>query len=160
MKELPDYVPFPAQAKPPLRSIFTAASDDALDLLSAMLTFNPLKRITAKQVSFAVSLAKFFNYAFRPWNTFTSNPRLCQLHQKNFPVPARRLKSNQQWLRVSLTSIKSKITLEVYFNLQIRTKTITLKTSDFRSNLISLQSLLSVKGQLRLPRLLAVLWPL
>ncbi len=51
MKELPDYVPFPAQAKPPLRSIFTAASDDALDLLSAMLTFNPLKRITAKQVN-------------------------------------------------------------------------------------------------------------
>lgn len=68
MKELPDYVPFPPQAKPPLRTIFTAASDDALDLLAAMLTFNPLKRITARQVSnsclFIAIASRFTHYHF------------------------------------------------------------------------------------------------
>lgn len=49
MKDLPDYVSFQAQPRPPLRSIFTAASDDSLDLLERMLTFNPAKRITAKE---------------------------------------------------------------------------------------------------------------
>ena len=48
MKELPDYVPFPVQIKPPLKSIFTAASSDALDLLEKLLTFNPAKRISAR----------------------------------------------------------------------------------------------------------------
>lgn len=48
MKELPDYVPFPPQPKPPLRSIFTAAPDDALNLLEQLLTLNPAKRISAR----------------------------------------------------------------------------------------------------------------
>ena len=46
---MPDYVPFTQQPKTPLRSIFTAASDDALDLLESLLTFNPAKRPTAKE---------------------------------------------------------------------------------------------------------------
>lgn len=47
LKLLPDYVAFPPQPKVPLRSIFNAASDDALDLLEKMLTYDPLERITA-----------------------------------------------------------------------------------------------------------------
>lgn len=49
MRVLPDYVAFPPQAKPPLKSIFNAAPDDALDLLERMLTFDPLRRITARE---------------------------------------------------------------------------------------------------------------
>ena len=47
---MPDYVPFTQQPKTPLRSIFTAASDDALDLLEiGLLTFNPAKRPQPKE---------------------------------------------------------------------------------------------------------------
>lgn len=49
MRLLPDYVAFPPQAKPPLKGIFNAAPDDALDLLEAMLTFDPLRRIAARE---------------------------------------------------------------------------------------------------------------
>jgi len=46
---LPQYMPFTPQEPRALKEMFTGASDDALDLLSAMLRFNPGKRITAKQ---------------------------------------------------------------------------------------------------------------
>ena len=85
MKELPDYVPFPSQPKPPLKSIFTAASDDALDLLSAMLTFNPNKRITARQVSLYTYISFFLK--FRLWNMFTLNRHHFPRHQSIFLVP-------------------------------------------------------------------------
>jgi cyclin-dependent kinase 7 len=49
MKQLKDYVPYEMYPKTNLKSIFSAASDSALDLLAKMLTFDPLKRITAKQ---------------------------------------------------------------------------------------------------------------
>lgn len=47
LTSLPDYVSFPFYPKQPLRQIFTAADSETLDLLSKMLTFDPLKRITA-----------------------------------------------------------------------------------------------------------------
>ncbi|CAD6186329.1 unnamed protein product [Caenorhabditis auriculariae] len=51
MTSLPSYVEIrPDNEKPPeLRQIFTAATPDLLDLLSAMLTFDPTKRCTTTQ---------------------------------------------------------------------------------------------------------------
>ncbi|KND00881.1 CMGC/CDK/CDK7 protein kinase [Spizellomyces punctatus DAOM BR117] len=48
MKELDGYFEFQQYPKPPLRSILTAASPDALNLLEQFLLFDPLKRITAE----------------------------------------------------------------------------------------------------------------
>ena len=49
MKQLPDYIEYTEYQKTPLKRIFTAAPNSALDLLSQMLHFDPNKRITAKQ---------------------------------------------------------------------------------------------------------------
>lgn len=48
-KLLPDYTDFKEYPKQDLRLLFTAASVDAIDLLSSLLMFDPLKRITAEQ---------------------------------------------------------------------------------------------------------------
>jgi len=54
MKSLP--VPssfeFPIYPKTPWGKLFTAAGNDALDLLEKMLTYNPSKRISAQDVRF------------------------------------------------------------------------------------------------------------
>jgi cyclin-dependent kinase 7 len=49
MAYLPDYVEYQYVAAPSPRSLFPMASDDALDLLSKMFTYDPKARITAHQ---------------------------------------------------------------------------------------------------------------
>lgn len=47
VSELPDYIAFHVQPTPPLSRLFTAASEDTLELLDKFLTLNPATRITA-----------------------------------------------------------------------------------------------------------------
>lgn len=49
MVKLPDYFEFAIYPSNPLRSIFTAASPDALDLLDKLLLYNPLQRPSSIQ---------------------------------------------------------------------------------------------------------------
>lgn len=53
MNSLPDYVSFKLFPGTPLEHIFSAASDDLLELLRGLFTFNPCTRITAMQVMLA-----------------------------------------------------------------------------------------------------------
>jgi cyclin-dependent kinase 7 len=49
IKELPGFFEFQRAPGAPLESLFTAASDDALDLMRRLLVFNPLRRATCLQ---------------------------------------------------------------------------------------------------------------
>ncbi|KAL1117596.1 hypothetical protein AAG570_003911 [Ranatra chinensis] len=49
MMTLQDYIQFKTFPGTPLKDIFTAAGDDLLDLISALLAINPLKRINCQQ---------------------------------------------------------------------------------------------------------------
>lgn len=49
MTSLPNYVEFSAHAAPGLSTLFSAAKEDALDLLSKCWTFNPQERISATE---------------------------------------------------------------------------------------------------------------
>ncbi|KAL5543281.1 hypothetical protein UlMin_010991 [Ulmus minor] len=49
MVYLPDYVEYQYAPAPPLRSLFPMASDDTLDLLSKMFTYDPKARISVQQ---------------------------------------------------------------------------------------------------------------
>jgi cyclin-dependent kinase 7 len=46
ISSLPLYVKYPWYPRTSLKSLFTGASDDAIDLLGKMLTYDPLRRIT------------------------------------------------------------------------------------------------------------------
>ena len=48
--KLPGYLKFEPRPKPQLGFLFRAASSEAVDWLTKTLAFNPLKRITARQV--------------------------------------------------------------------------------------------------------------
>lgn len=50
MPLLPDYIPPQQLPRPSLQALFSAASEDALDLLQRLFAYDPLKRITARQV--------------------------------------------------------------------------------------------------------------
>jgi len=48
MRALPDFVEFNHQPTPDKRMLFKGITDDALDLLNRLLTFDPNARITAE----------------------------------------------------------------------------------------------------------------
>ena len=50
MTLLPDYTEYKKQEPPNLRMLFTAAGNDALDLLKKLLLFDPQKRSTGEEV--------------------------------------------------------------------------------------------------------------
>ena len=52
MSSLPDYVAFKSFPGTPLELIFSAATDDLLELLQGLFTFNPSTRTTATQVQY------------------------------------------------------------------------------------------------------------
>lgn len=49
MVYLPDYVEYQYVPAPPLRSLFPMASDDCIDLLAKMFTYDPKSRISVAQ---------------------------------------------------------------------------------------------------------------
>lgn len=49
LKSLPDYFEFKVYQRMPLKTLFTAASQDSLDLLEKMVTYDPLKRPTCEE---------------------------------------------------------------------------------------------------------------
>jgi cyclin-dependent kinase 7 len=67
MKYLQNYVSFEAQQGRTFHELFPAASDQTVDLISRLLTYNPAKRITAKHA------------LQHPY--FTSAPSMTPIHQ-------------------------------------------------------------------------------
>ncbi|ORY70635.1 kinase-like domain-containing protein, partial [Leucosporidium creatinivorum] len=74
-KDLPEFVEFEKKPKQDLRALFSAASAEAIDLLQKLLTYDPRKRITAKEA------------LFHPW--FSSAPR--PTHPSRLPKPTAEL---------------------------------------------------------------------
>ena len=78
--KLPNYVTVGQFPKPPLRDLFTAASADALNLLSKCLIYEPRKRITAKE---ALHHPYFFAL---PYPTHPSKLPKCSTKQDTPPL--------------------------------------------------------------------------
>ncbi|XP_052834552.1 cyclin-dependent kinase 7 isoform X1 [Octopus bimaculoides] len=72
MKELPDYIQFKEFPPNPLSSIFTAASDDLLDLMAELLKMDPLKRATTEK---ALQMPYFSNQPAPSLGTDLPQPR-------------------------------------------------------------------------------------
>lgn len=70
---LPDYVPVGQFPRTPLRDLFTAVSGDALNLLSRCLTYEPPRRIGAREVC----LFLFENYVLHKFWSSTNLNRPC-----------------------------------------------------------------------------------
>ena len=77
--KLPNYCPVGQFPKPPLRDLFTAATADALNLLSRCFTYDPRKRISCKD---ALSHSCFFA---------APNPT----HPSKLPKTAKQLEAKQ-----------------------------------------------------------------
>jgi cyclin-dependent kinase 7 len=84
MKKLPDYFEFPSYESTPLRTIFTAAGYDALDLLDRMLRYDPLKRPNCEQVL--------------KHDYFVNQPRPTRPERlpRDVPPPKRKLEDDQE----------------------------------------------------------------
>ncbi|KAN0088551.1 Protein kinase-like domain containing protein [Tylopilus felleus] len=80
--KLPDYVPVGQFPRTPLRELFTAASGDALNLLSKCLMYEPRRRIGAREVCFSL----FENHVALHHPYFTSLPY--PTHPSKLPKPA------------------------------------------------------------------------
>ncbi|KAK6944224.1 Protein kinase domain [Dillenia turbinata] len=88
---LPDYVEYQHVPAPPLRSLFPMASDDALDLLSKMLTYDPRARISVQQAlehRYFTSVPAPTNPALlpRPPRKGESHPRVSDINQHDGPT--------------------------------------------------------------------------
>lgn len=106
MKLLPNYVEFRFTPKPPLKQLFTAATDDALDLLSKMLTFNPPSRITADQAL----THRYFTTGPEP-----APPEKLKLPKNTNTKPEQRngrRKFNAEDLEIGGKSVRRKLNLE------------------------------------------------
>ncbi|KAK6942437.1 Protein kinase domain [Dillenia turbinata] len=88
---LPDYVEYQYVPAPPLRSLFPMASDDALDLLSKMLTYDPRARISVQQAlehRYFTSVPAATNPALlpRPPPKGESHPKVSDINQHDGPT--------------------------------------------------------------------------
>lgn len=91
--KLPDYVPVGQFLKTPLRDLFTAASGDALNMLSRCLIYEPGRRISALEVSYPPT-ANNITYRYHQPSQALHHPYFTSLpyptHPSKLPKPISR----------------------------------------------------------------------